>query len=122
MMEIAAKPLTIAIDAMGGDYAPQMVVEGVSRVTKRMKDVRFLLFGRSDEVAPLVDRFRRLSSRVELREASDIIAGTERPSMALRNGRNSSMPLRARSQSHLSRDGAALPHRSAASAALQTAR
>lgn len=93
MMEIAAKPLTIAIDAMGGDYAPQMVVEGVSRVTKRMKNVRFLLFGRSDEIAPLVDRLRRLNPRVELREATDVIAGTERPSMALRNGRNSSMRL-----------------------------
>ena len=59
MMEIAAKPLTIAIDAMGGDYAPQMVVEGVSRVTKRMKDVRFLLFGRSDEVARSERCYRR---------------------------------------------------------------
>jgi phosphate acyltransferase len=93
MSEVVTKPLTIAIDAMGGDHAPQMVVEGISRAIGRMKNAQFLLFGRSSEVAPLIDRFRRLRSRVELREASDVVAGTERPSIALRNGRNSSMRL-----------------------------
>jgi phosphate acyltransferase len=89
--EFIAKPLTIAIDAMGGDHAPQMVVEGINYAIEQMKNVRFLLFGRSHEVAPLVERCRKLSPRVELREATDVIAGAEKPSIALRNGRNSSM-------------------------------
>lgn len=93
MSEVVTNPLTIAIDAMGGDHAPRMVVEGINRATELTKNVQFLLFGRSHELAPLVDRFRKLRSRVELREASDVIAGTERPSIALRNGRNSSMRL-----------------------------
>jgi glycerol-3-phosphate acyltransferase PlsX len=89
--EVIAKPLTIAIDAMGGDHAPRMVVEGIDYAIQQMKNVRFLLFGRSHEVAPLVEGCRKLSSRVELREAADVIAGAEKPSIALRNGRNSSM-------------------------------
>jgi glycerol-3-phosphate acyltransferase PlsX len=91
MSEAVAKPLTIAIDAMGGDHAPQMVIAGMNRALARVRNVRFLLFGRLREIAPLVDRFRRLRPRVELREAADVIAGAEKPSIALRNGRNSSM-------------------------------
>ena len=91
MSNVVAKPLTIAIDAMGGDHAPRIVVEGMNRALARVKNVRFLLFGRLREIAPLLDRFRRLRSRVEVREAPDVIAGAERPSNALRNGQNSSM-------------------------------
>src|SRR5512144_1854625 len=91
MSKAVAKPLIIAIDAMGGDHAPRMVVEGMNRALARVKNVRFLLFGRLHEIAPLVDGFRRLRSRVELREAADVIAGAEKPSIALRNGQNSSM-------------------------------
>jgi glycerol-3-phosphate acyltransferase PlsX len=91
MSASASKPLTIAVDAMGGDHAPQMVIEGVDRAVRSLKNVRFLLFGRPREVAFLVDRFRRLRPHVEIREANDVIAGSEKPSIALRNGRDSSM-------------------------------
>lgn len=87
----AAPPLVLAIDAMGGDRAPKMVIEGMNRALDSIKNVRFLVFGRADEVAPLVQGFRRLRSRVEVRHASDVIGAGERPSAALRNGRNSSM-------------------------------
>jgi phosphate acyltransferase len=83
--------MTIAIDAMGGDHAPQMVVDAVNRASERLKNVRFLLFGRSDEVTPLVSRFRRLRPCVEVRHAADVISGSEKPSTALRSGQNSSM-------------------------------
>ncbi|MBK8209604.1 MAG: phosphate acyltransferase PlsX [Rhodospirillales bacterium] len=91
MSGAAVRPLTLAIDAMGGDRAPMMVIEGMNRAVDSIKNVRFLLFGRSDEVAPLVQGFRRLRTRVELRHATDVIAASERPSTALRGGRNSSM-------------------------------
>lgn len=90
-MTESAKPLTIAIDAMGGDDAPQMVIEGIDRALQRLQNVRFLLFGQSRQVASLVDRFRRLHKFVEIREATEVIAGSEKPSIALRNGRDSSM-------------------------------
>ena len=91
MNRAAARPLTLAVDAMGGDRAPQMVIEGMSRALDSLKSVRFLLFGRTDEVAPLVERCRRLRSCVEVRHADDVVASGERPSIALRAGRNSSM-------------------------------
>lgn len=91
MTETLSRPLTIAIDAMGGDHAPQMVIGGMNRALDRLKNVRFLLFGRTEDVLPLLDRFRRLRRRVDMRHASDVVGGSERPSTALRTGRQSSM-------------------------------
>ncbi|MFO1129414.1 MAG: phosphate acyltransferase PlsX [Rhodospirillales bacterium] len=85
--------ITIAVDAMGGDRAPGIVVEGLQRCSVADHNVRFLLFGREAEVAPLVARDKDLQSRVEVRDASDVIEGSTRPSVALRSGRNSSMRL-----------------------------
>lgn len=91
MIEGVARPMTIAVDAMGGDRAPQMVVEGMNRAADRLRDVRFLVFGRAEEVTPHIERFRRLRGRIEVRHAPDVIAGGERPSAALRSGQKSSM-------------------------------
>ncbi len=87
----AARPITLAVDAMGGDRAPQIVIDGMNRALDSLKNVRFLLFGRSDDVSPLVQSCRRLRSRVEIRHSADVVASGERPSLALRAGRNSSM-------------------------------
>jgi phosphate acyltransferase len=91
MTEAVTRPLTIAVDAMGGDSAPKVVIEGICRAVERIKDVRFLLFGRSEEIAPLVERRRRLRPRIEIRHSKDVISGSEKPSAALRTGRHSSM-------------------------------
>lgn len=83
--------ITIAVDAMGGDRAPEVVVDGLERYRHPDLDVRFLLFGRETEVAALVRRQKKLQSRVDVRDATDVVAGNTRPSVALRSGRNSSM-------------------------------
>ena len=46
--------LTIALDAMGGDEAPQMVIEGVNLARVKFPNVRFLLFGDEDKINPLL--------------------------------------------------------------------
>ena len=37
--------MKIAVDAMGGDYAPKTVVEGVERARDEFSDTEYLLFG-----------------------------------------------------------------------------
>ncbi|MFO1153489.1 MAG: phosphate acyltransferase PlsX [Rhodospirillales bacterium] len=86
-----SEAITIAVDAMGGDRAPEIVVDGLQRYRPPNTDVRFLLFGREQEVGPLLQRHGDLGSRVELRHTADVVAGNTRPSVALRSGRNSSM-------------------------------
>ncbi len=83
----------IALDAMGGDRAPAIVVDGAALARERYPDIRFIFFGDETAVKPLLDGQKILQSCSELRHTPDIVAGDMKPSLALRQGRNSSMRL-----------------------------
>jgi phosphate acyltransferase len=85
--------ITIALDAMGGDQAPAMVVKGAEIALQRHPDVRFLVFGSEDEVRPLLAKLPHLGKSVTLYHTSEIVADDARPSAALRTGRQTSMRL-----------------------------
>ena len=85
--------LTIALDAMGGDHAPDMVIKGAAAVLPRFPQVRFILFGDAGQVEPLLRRFPALQDKCELRHTSEKVASEEKPGLALRRGRNTSMRL-----------------------------
>ncbi len=83
----------IALDAMGGDHAPDSVVEGAEVARERHPGIKFLMFGDEQRVTPLLDRHAALRAVTELRHTPEIIDGNLKPSLALRQGRNSSMRL-----------------------------
>ena len=85
--------LTLSIDAMGGDNAPRMVVEGVDAAVERLSHVRFLLYGDETLLRSLLDSHPHAAAVSEIRHADDVISNDEKPSAALRGGRNSSMRL-----------------------------
>lgn len=85
--------LTIALDAMGGDHAPDMVIKGAEAVLPRFPQTKFLLFGDAGQVEPLLRRFPALKDRCELRHTAEKVAGDDKPGQALRRGRNTSMRL-----------------------------
>src|SRR3546814_14743287 len=77
-MATMAKALTIALDAMGGDAAPQMVVRGAAIALERFPDVRFLMVGRESEVAPLLGSKKRLLAASDLRHTDDVVSSDAR--------------------------------------------
>lgn len=81
----------IALDAMGGDRAPAIVVAGAAIARERHPQVKFLFYGDEVQVKPLLDRHSALRGCCELRHAPDAISADLKPSLALRQGRNSSM-------------------------------
>ena len=85
--------ITIALDAMGGDHAPGMVVAGAALARQRFPQVRFLLFGIEGQLNPLLERQSGLRDHAEIRHAENIVRGEDKPSVALRSGRTSSMRL-----------------------------
>jgi len=85
--------ITIALDAMGGDRAPGIVVKGAEIALERHPDAHFLLFGVEDEVRPLLAKAPRLGKSITLHHTNEVIAGDAKPSLALRTGRQSSMRL-----------------------------
>ena len=86
-------PVTISIDAMGGDHAPDMVVEGVRLAHVRLPHVRYLLFGDAARIDPLLERFPELKGVCTVRHTEESVSGDARPSQVLRTGRRSSMWL-----------------------------
>jgi glycerol-3-phosphate acyltransferase PlsX len=83
--------MVIALDAMGGDHAPEMVIDGAALALGRMTALRFQLFGDAARVTPLLERHPRLREAVEVHHVEYAIASTDKPSQALR--RKSSMRL-----------------------------
>ena len=83
--------LTIALDAMGGDHAPDMVVAGAEMARERHPGVDYLLFGDEHRIGPLLAKLPALRDVTTVIHTPDSIAGDAKPSVALRGGRNSSM-------------------------------
>ena len=81
----------LALDAMGGDKAPEMVVEGAHRAAERNPECRFLFFGRQKQLRPLLKALPFLNQRSEIRHTQDIIKSDLPPAQALRHGRESSL-------------------------------
>lgn len=75
---------TLAVDAMGGDAAPDVVVRGLDIVAERHPGARFLLVGDEARVAPLLAQHKRAAAICTLRHAPDVISGDMKPTAALR--------------------------------------
>ena len=48
-----ADRIVVAIDGMGGDNAPEMIVEGLDIVCRQNDDVHFLLYGDEARLKPI---------------------------------------------------------------------
>lgn len=81
----------IALDAMGGDDAPDMVVHGAHRTARRLPQCRFLFFGQEPRISPLLERLPFLAERSEIRHTDEVIRSDLPPAKALRSGLNSSL-------------------------------
>lgn len=85
------EPLTIALDAMGGDTAPAVVVKGAAIARVRFPNVRYLLFGDERKIRPLLKRKPKLRKLVSLVHTDKVVLNDAKPSIALRQGKGSSM-------------------------------
>tara|TARA_R100001163_G_C5058402_1_gene195011 strand:+ start:610 stop:1680 length:1071 start_codon:yes stop_codon:yes gene_type:complete len=86
-----AKPLVIALDGMGGDGAPDIVVRGAALARERLGAARFLIFGDQAILTPLVEKEPLLKDYAEIRHTEQVVASTDKPSYALRHLKDSSM-------------------------------
>jgi glycerol-3-phosphate acyltransferase PlsX len=85
------RELILSLDAMGGDAGPAAVLAGAAIARRRHPKVRFLLHGDEAILKPLFERHRILAKCAEIRHATGVVHMSEKPSQALRRGRNSSM-------------------------------
>ncbi|MCS6890594.1 MAG: phosphate acyltransferase PlsX [Rhodovarius sp.] len=80
----AVREAVLAVDAMGGDAAPEMVLAGLDLAAERHPGARFLLFGDEGRIAPLLPAHPRAARISILRHAPEAIPGDMKPTAALR--------------------------------------
>lgn len=85
--------MIIALDAMGGDSAPGCVIEGASFALSRYPEVRFVIYGNEEKIRNKLKKYPSLADVSKIIHTDDFVSNEEKPSVALRQKRNSSMGL-----------------------------
>lgn len=83
---------TLAVDAMGGDKGPEMVVQGLDYAAERHPNAKFLLIGDEARLTSLLARYKRVRALSTVRHAPEVIGNDMKPTAALRS-RQSSMRM-----------------------------
>lgn len=87
------KKIVIAVDAMGGDNGVEAVIPGAALALKENKNLEFLFFGNEIAIFRELERLPQLKKVSKIRHTIHAIAATDKPSDALRKGKESSMRL-----------------------------
>ncbi len=80
----------VAVDAMGGDHGPSVMVAGAAIALTRRPDTHFLFFGREPDIAPLLAAHSALAARSSVHHTAVAVRMEDKPSQALRAGRRTS--------------------------------
>lgn len=88
-----AAAVTIAIDAMGGDFGAQSAIPGAAIIQKKYPHVRFIMFGDQAKISPLLQQHGELARVSEVTHTDKMILGDDKPSAALRASKGTSMRM-----------------------------
>lgn len=83
--------LRIAIDVMGGDYAPKAPIAGVMNALKEFPEIHFILVGNEREIT----KYIQAGERISIIHTEEIIEADDEPVRAVRTKKNASMVLAA---------------------------
>lgn len=83
----------IAIDAMGGDIGPQVMLAGAARAFRRRPDLSFILFGDEPALSAELAEHDDLRGVCDIVHAPDVITADDKPSQAIRRAKTTSMGL-----------------------------
>lgn len=83
--------MILSVDAMGGAYAPGVIIEGIAQVVLKYPKVRYLLFGDRAQLSTLISAYPNLKDRCEIIHCPTIITDEQQPVQALKKGLDSSM-------------------------------
>lgn len=86
--------MKIALDAMGGDLAPQAVIEGALLVSPLLnQQTRLVLVGKEDVIHSHLNKIKEIPSNIEVVHASQVIEMAEHPAKALPQKPDSSISV-----------------------------
>lgn len=84
--------MRIAVDAMGGDNAPEEIVAGAVNAARDIDTVsRIFLVGDETAIGRVLSDMGDIPSLIEIRHASEVVEMHEKPAMAVRRKKDSSI-------------------------------
>jgi phosphate acyltransferase len=83
--------LKIIVDAMGGDNAPQAIVEGCVQALSEIPSLEITLTGIEDKISNELKKYKYDKQRINIVNATEVIDMAEPPVEAIRNKRDSSL-------------------------------
>ena len=83
--------IRVAVDAMGGDYAPEEIIAGAVDAVKENKEIKVLLVGQEQVVREKLSGFTYDKNQITVVHASEVIATEEPPVNAIRKKKDSSI-------------------------------
>ncbi|MBM3489430.1 MAG: phosphate acyltransferase PlsX [Alphaproteobacteria bacterium] len=83
----------IALDGMGAERGPTVVLRGAEIALERHPGLRFIVFGNAQRLEPLLSKSVKLKGVVELRHTELAVSPEDKPSHVLRRGQRTSMRL-----------------------------
>lgn len=81
----------VALDAMGGDRGPDIVIPGAALSSVRHPELSFRLYGDNTEVSRVLKDHPDLAARSEIIHTDVAVGMNDKPSQAVRRGKGSSM-------------------------------
>ncbi len=85
--------IRIAVDGMGGDYAPQVVVEGAVAAANDFSNLEIILVGQPDALKRELNKHKVLGGKIDIYPASEVVDMGDSPVAALRKKKNSSISV-----------------------------
>ena len=83
--------MRIAVDAMGGDFAPREIVVGAAQAADLASVTRLILVGDQAAIQAELKRCPRVSPKIEIRHAAETVGMDETPALAIRKKKDSSI-------------------------------
>ena len=84
--------MLIALDAMGGDHAPEEPCQGAILACRENPHLSIALIGDKDKIAPHFEKAENtVRSRLHIVHAEDVITANDSPSLSIRRKKNSSL-------------------------------
>lgn len=83
--------MRIALDAMGGDYAPAVTIEGAVETVTDFEDIHIILIGNEFVIKKELESKKYPRNRISIKHASQVVGMDEPPSIAIRKKKDSSI-------------------------------
>ena len=86
-----SEKIRVALDAMGGDNAPDEIIKGAIEAVQEKDNIKVFLVGKKVSIENSLSKYEYNKEQIEVISAEEVITNDEAPVMAIRSKKNSSI-------------------------------